>query len=138
MAGDHDDFKILLNGFRSFEQFHAVHDRQPKIGHQNVDVVFIQQVKRLLTVIGFDDHVFSGLQDFRHRSAIFRIVFDEEDLGCFSYRHIGNKIENVDPLPAWLSMTRCPLCSKIICCDVASPSPVPCAFVVKNGSNSLV
>src|SRR5437867_8541936 len=94
MAGDHDDFKILLNGFRSFEQFHAVHDRQPKIGHQNVDVVFIQQVKRLLTVIGFDDHVFSGLQDFRHRGAIFRIVFDEEDLGCFSYRHTGNKIEN--------------------------------------------
>ncbi len=42
----------------------------------------------------------------------------------------------MDPLPPWLSTTRCPLCSKMICCEVASPRPVPCAFVVKKGSKS--
>ena len=137
VAGDHDDFNVLLDGLRALEKFHPVHYRQAQIGDQNIDVLFVQDIERLLPVIGLEHLIFGGPKNFHHRCAVFNVVFDDEDCGSFSYSHNGNKIENVDPLPAWLSTTRCPLCSKIICCEVASPRPVPCAFVVKKGSNSL-
>ena len=137
VAGDHDDFEILLDGFRPLQQFDAIHDRQTKIGNQDIDVLFVENVERLLSVVGLEHIVFGGLENLHHSDAIFRVVFNDKECGCFSYRHSGNSIENVAPLPAWLSTTRCPLCSKMICCDVASPNPVPCALVVKNGSKSF-
>ena len=82
-------------------------------------------VERLLSVVRLENFVVGALQHFHDRCAVLGVVFDDEDGWSLSNSHKGKSIENVEPLPGWLSSTRCPLCSKMICCDVARPSPVP-------------
>ena len=44
MAGDHDDLDFLLYVLRALQQFHTVHDRKAQIRHNDVDVLFIDDV----------------------------------------------------------------------------------------------
>ena len=93
---------------------------KPEVGDEDVDVLLVDHVERLLAIVGLQHFVFGAFQNLHHRGPVFGVVFDDKYCWCFSYSHKGNRIENVDPLPAWLSTTRCPLCSKMICCEVAA------------------
>src|SRR5215475_743008 len=115
VSGDHDHLEILLDGFCALQEFYSVHDGKAQVGNKNIDIFLVDDVQRLLPVIRLEHFVFGSFDHLHHRGAVFGIVFDNQDCGRFSYSHKGNRIENVDPLPTWLSTTRCPLCSKMIC-----------------------
>src|SRR6185369_65646 len=56
---------------------------------------------------------------------------------CSSVDVAGSSIVKTVPLPSSLSTLIAPPCCVTSLWQIASPSPVPCAFVVKNGVNIL-
>src|SRR5262249_49366948 len=96
MTGDQDDFDLLECGLHALQKLDAVHNREPEIGDQNVDVVIHDLVQSSLTIVGLPRFVSSALQHFDHCSAILDVVFNYEDVGAFA-NHKGNSVVNVVP-----------------------------------------